>query len=80
MSFDKAETAVVFTDLQVAVLSRKGKNWDAIGASVAESKIVENMLRIFKTAKAAAFPVFCFTSLFLSYRSTMEIQRSPGIG
>lgn len=58
MSFDKTNTAVVFIDPQVDVLSKKGKNWDALGASVTENHTVENMLRIFKAAKAAAFPVF----------------------
>ncbi len=58
MSFDRTETAVVFIDPQVDVLSKNGKNWGAVGASVTENKTVENMLRIFKAAKSAKFPVF----------------------
>lgn len=58
MSFDRTETAVVFIDPQVDVLSKSGKNWGAVGASVTENRTVENMLRIFKAAKAARFPVF----------------------
>jgi hypothetical protein len=44
---------VVFIDPQVDVLSKNGKNWGAVGASVTENKTVENMLRIFKAAKSA---------------------------
>ena len=58
MSFDRTETAVVFIDPQVDVLSKNGKNWSAVGASVTENKTVENMLRIFKAAKSAKFNVF----------------------
>jgi hypothetical protein len=49
---------VVFIDPQVDVLSKNGKNWGAVGASVTENKTVENMLRIFKAAKSAKFAVF----------------------
>jgi nicotinamidase-related amidase len=56
--FDRTETAVVFIDPQVDVLSKQGKNWGAVGASVTENKTVENMLRIFKAAKSAKFLVF----------------------
>jgi len=58
VKFDPRDTAVVFIDPQVDVLSEKGKNWGAVGASVTENKTVENMLRIFKAAKSASFPVF----------------------
>src|SRR5258708_22795468 len=58
MHYDPADTAVVFIDPQIDVLSPKGKNWGAVGASVTENKTVENMLRIFKAAKAAKFNVF----------------------
>lgn len=44
MSFDRSDTAIVFIDPQVDVLSKKGKNWGAVGASVTENKTVENML------------------------------------
>ena len=46
MSFDRTETAVVFIDPQVDVLSRNGMNSGAVGASVTKNKTVENMLRI----------------------------------
>ena len=59
MSFDRTETAVVFIDPQVDVLSKNGKNWGAVGASVTENKTVENMLRIFKAAKSAKFRKVC---------------------
>ena len=58
MSFQKNDTAVVFIDPQNDVLSPKGANWGAVGASVTENKTVENMERIFKAAKANGYEVF----------------------
>jgi nicotinamidase-related amidase len=52
------DTAVVFTDPQIDVLSEKGANWGALGASVTENHTVENMGRIFKAAKENGFSVF----------------------
>jgi len=54
----KADTAVVFIDPQNDVLSEKGANWGAVGASVTENKTVENMERIFKAAKTNGYEVF----------------------
>ena len=58
MDFDKTNTAVVFIDPQNDVLSEKGKNWGAVGASVTENRTVENMERIFETAKGRGYEVF----------------------
>src|SRR5258708_34494912 len=58
MTVEKADTAVVFIDPQNDVLSERGKNWGAVGASVTENKTVENMERIFKIAKANGYDVF----------------------
>jgi nicotinamidase-related amidase len=58
MELSKIDTAVVFIDPQNDVLSPKGVNWGAVGASVTENKTVENMERIFKTAKASGYAVF----------------------
>src|SRR5271156_3610691 len=55
---NKADTAVVFIDPQNDVLSENGANWEAVGASVIENHTVENMERIFKTAKAHGYEVF----------------------
>jgi nicotinamidase-related amidase len=52
------DTAVVFIDPQNDVLSPKGKNWGAVGASVTENKTVENMEAIFKAAKQRGYHVF----------------------
>ena len=52
MNIQKADTAIVFIDPQNDVLSEEGANWGAVGASVTENHTVENMERIFKTAKA----------------------------
>jgi nicotinamidase-related amidase len=40
------------------VLSEKGANWTALGASVTENHTVENMERIFQAAKAKGYEVF----------------------
>jgi nicotinamidase-related amidase len=51
------DTAVVFIDPQNDVLSEKGANWGAVGASVTENHTVENMERIFKAAKMKEYLV-----------------------
>jgi nicotinamidase-related amidase len=58
MDVRKTDTAVVFIDPQNDVLSEKGVNWGAVGASVSENRTVENMERIFKAAKADGYEVF----------------------
>jgi nicotinamidase-related amidase len=58
MNFRTSDTAVVFIDPQNDVLSEKGANWGAVGASVIENRTVENMDRIFKAAKANGYEVF----------------------
>jgi nicotinamidase-related amidase len=58
MDIRNADTAVVFIDPQNDVLSEKGANWGAVGASVTENRTVENMERIFKAAKANEYEVF----------------------
>ena len=58
MNIEKTDTAVVFIDPQNDVLSEKGANWTAVGASVTENHTVENMERIFKAAKANRYEVF----------------------
>jgi nicotinamidase-related amidase len=58
LTFQNTDTAVVFIDPQNDVLSEKGANWGAVGASVTENRTIENMERIFKTAKARGYHVF----------------------
>ena len=58
MNIEKTDTAVVFIDPQNDVLSEKGANWTAVGASVTENHTVENMERIFKAAKTNGYEVF----------------------
>ena len=58
MNIQKTDTAVVFIDPQNDVLSEKGANWTAVGASVTENHTVENMERIFQAAKANGYDVF----------------------
>jgi nicotinamidase-related amidase len=57
MTFNRADTAVVFIDPQIDVLSPEGKNWNAVGASVTENRTVEHMLEIFEVAKRSGYLV-----------------------
>lgn len=51
------DTAVVFIDPQIDVLSPQGKNWEVLGASVTENQTVAHMIEIFEAAKRYGFPV-----------------------
>ena len=65
MNIQKTDTAVVFIDPQNDVLSEKGANWTALGASVTENHTVENMERIFKAAKANGYEVFILSLIHI---------------
>lgn len=58
MQFQKTDTALVFIDPQNDVLSDKGANWASVGASVTENRTVENMEKMFRSAKAKGYEVF----------------------
>jgi nicotinamidase-related amidase len=58
LKFDKNDTAVVFIDPQNDVLSEKGLAWPAVRESLKENNTIENMERLFKTAKARGFETF----------------------
>jgi nicotinamidase-related amidase len=58
MEIQKIDTAVVLIDPQNDVLSEKGANWGAVGASVTENSTVENIERIFRAAKENEYHVF----------------------
>jgi len=58
MEISRTDTAIVFIDPQNDVLSEKGANWGAVGASVTNNRTVENMEQIFKAAKANGYEVF----------------------
>lgn len=60
MSFaiDPSDTAVVFIDPQVDVLSPAGRNWELLADSITENRTVAHMVEIFTAAEVAGFPVF----------------------
>ncbi len=58
MDINKNNTAVVVIDPQNDFLSEKGVTWELVGKSVKENKTVENIERIFRTAKTNGFEVF----------------------
>jgi len=74
MNIQKTDTAVVFIDPQNDVLSEKGANWTALGASVTENHTVENMERIFKAAKANGYEVFISPHYFYSTDSAWKFN------
>ena len=73
MNISREDTAIVFIDPQNEVLSEKGSAWPLVRESLQENNTIENMERIFKTAKAAWLRGFHFSSLFLSHGQRMEI-------
>ena len=58
MHFDKSDTALVVIDPQNDVLSENGISWGLVGASVMENNTVENLARLFTSAKNADYGVF----------------------
>jgi len=58
MKFDKNDTAVVMIDPQNEVLSETGLGWPLLHESLHENNTVENMERIFKSAKEFGFEIF----------------------
>src|SRR5215471_5508288 len=58
MKIHREDTAVVFTDPQNEVLSEKGLAWPLVRESLAENHTIENIERIFATAKQQGFEVF----------------------
>jgi nicotinamidase-related amidase len=58
MKIHKSDTALVVIDPQNDVLSPQGVSWPLVGASVTENNTVENLARLFQTAKDRGFEVF----------------------
>ena len=58
MEINTADTAVLVTDPQNDFLSEQGVTWQLVGDSVTENKTIENIERIFQTAKHNGFQVF----------------------
>jgi len=58
MNIDRKDTAVLVIDPQNDFLSEKGATWQLVGASVTENGTIENIERLFKTAKQNSFEVF----------------------
>jgi biuret amidohydrolase len=58
MKVDPGRTALVVTDPQNDFLSPEGVTWGVVGESVTENKTVENIHKLFKSAKSKGIPVF----------------------
>jgi nicotinamidase-related amidase len=58
MTVVKGRTALVVTDPQNDFLSPQGVTWGVVGKSVTENKTVENIERLFKTAKTNGISIF----------------------
>jgi nicotinamidase-related amidase len=74
MKIQKTDTAVVFIDPQNDVLSEKGANWTAVGASVTENHTVDNMERVFKAAKTNGYEVFISPHYFYPTDSSWKFN------
>lgn len=57
MELNLPRTAIVITDPQIDFLSEDGVTWGLVGESVTEQNTVENIERLFKTAKKAGVTV-----------------------
>ncbi len=57
MELNLPRTALVVTDPQIDFLSEDGVTWSLVGESVTEQNTVENIGRLFKTAKEAGVTV-----------------------
>jgi nicotinamidase-related amidase len=58
MNIDRKDTAVLIIDPQNDFLSEQGATWQLVGPSVTENGTIENIERLFKTAKQNSFEVF----------------------
>lgn len=58
MEIDFERTALVVTDPQIDFLSEKGVTWGVVGESVTEQGTVDNIERLFVSAKEVGMPVF----------------------
>ena len=58
MTIDPIRTALVVTDPQNDFLSPDGATWGVVGDSVTENNTVDNIERLFKSAKKNGIPVF----------------------
>src|SRR5271155_3498938 len=58
MEINRRDTALVFTDPQNELMSEKGLAWPLVRESLKENNTIENMDRLFKTAKQFGFEVF----------------------
>jgi nicotinamidase-related amidase len=74
MKFSRLDTAVVFIDPQNDVMSEKGANWAAVGASVTENRTVENMERIFVAARDKNYLVFISPHYFYPTDATWKFN------
>lgn len=55
---DRKNTALLIVDPQNDFLSEGGVVWDLVGKGVKETKVVENLVELKKTAKELGIPVF----------------------
>lgn len=58
MNINSSDTAVLVIDPQNDFLSERGVTWQLVGDSVKENHTIDNIERLFKTAKSNGFEVF----------------------
>ncbi len=67
MELNLPRTALVVTDPQIDFLSEDGVTWGLVGESVTEQNTVENIERLFKTAKKGWRDRHGFSALLLPH-------------
>ncbi len=74
MEFNTNNTALVIIDPQNDFLSEKGTSWSLVGASVTENGIIENIERLFVTAKKNGYKVFISPHYFFPTDAGWDIN------
>ena len=78
MKLDMSDTALVVIDPQNDVLSEKGISWPVVVESVKENHTIENLTRLFQTAKDQRLRSLHLAPLSLSSRPVVGIRRTGG--
>nr|WP_208998709.1 isochorismatase family cysteine hydrolase [Roseibium aestuarii] len=74
MELKKGRAALVVVDPQIDFLSPDGVSWGVVGESVTEHGVVDNLTRLFKTAKAADLPVVISPHFYYPHDHRWEME------
>lgn len=74
MKLDLSRTALVVIDPQIDFMSPQGRSWGAVGESVTEQNLVENLVSLFKAAKDAGITVAVSPHYYYPHDHTWQHQ------